>query len=925
MRRAPLYLPNNQQRRLQQPGPDCMYLASGQIVCSSQKDTSRRAADLVAAGREGFAPSDDSLPDPLGSVHPVSVAALQFLASTVQLSGIHSISAPANLSPGLTWNRYDQGYFNDDFGAFKGLTPSDTGITNGWTDVNQAPGDGDPNLLPISKTTEFSFTITGYFVPQTTGTHNFVVASDDAGYLWLGSDAVSAPTKANVSINNGGLHGMTPIKASVPMTAGQVYPLLIMFGQNFGGFGLQFAYNTPNGQITTNGNGFFFSDVPAVVGTPPGSRPGLSWSRFDHGYFNDQPSAFVGLDPSAKGITSGWIDLDRTPGARTAGYLPIARTNKFSFVVVGMFVPKKTGNHTFTLSSDDASYLWIGRERPAGASTLTTASAKINLGGLHGNNRIPITVAMLAGQAYHLLILFGQNEGGFNLQFSFTAPGSQACTDGTGFFFTDRPDESAAGPAGSTAGLTWARYDQGYFNDQPSWFKGITASATGTTNGWNDLDRNINTQTAGTLPISRTNRFSFLVWGAFLARTTGVHTLILSSDDAAYMWIGPAALGEPSSLPVSSATINLGGLHGNNSSSVNISLVAGQAYPILFMFGQNEGGFNFQFAFQVPGSNVAFSDGTGHFFTASPGTTWPPTSVAPSGFSGRFIKLEKPVAGCMHFTEVMAFSPGSGVNIALNKQVTTSSVGWNGLPKYLTDGIITQNPFTHSDCKDRPWFLIDLGSVMPISSIEVYNRTDCCQSRENGVVITVLDGNQNVVFTADPLQDRNGARVDNGDGGAAYAAFYINPPSTSVVGGSGNPVFRLQDVATGTLVRYASGSNKVTLDPAAEVVNWCVHNDGSVYNQNQGGVGLRDDKTQKYIRHAGFVTWEYPFVPNNWDFAWVFHTTPVADVYTISNFYGNNNWLNYNGQQLLISSETPRKWQIHGSERARSLVKSVAR
>lgn len=921
MLRAPLYLPTRQQRTQQQPGPDCMYLANGQVVCSSHAAAARHAATAArAAAYEGFAAS---LPDP-ESVQPISLAALQFLASDVQLSGIHSVSTPDKLSPGLTWNRYDQGYFNDNFAAFAGLTPTATGTTNGWSNVNQATGDSPNNMLPIAKNTEFSFTVTGYFLPQTTGTYTFVLVSDDAGYLWLGSDAVSSPSNGNVSINNGGLHGMNAIKASVSMTAGQVYPLLIMYGQNFGGFGMQFGYSTPNGQITTDGTGFFFSDAPVIVGPGAGSRPGLSWFRYDQGYFNDQPSAFRGLTPSESGTTNGWNDLDRTPGGRTAGFLPISKTSKFSFVVSGMFVPLKTGAHKFLLSSDDASYMWIGSGAVGDFTTFSTSSAKINLGGLHGNNTQSVDMDMLAGQAYPLLIMFGQNEGGFNLEFAFKVPDRDSfISDGTAYFFTTSPAPPMNSPQGATQGLTWQRFDQGYFNDHPSWFKGISPSATGTTNGWNDLDRNPHSLTAGFLPIARTDQFSYLVWGAFMAQTSGVHSLTMSSDDASYLWFGPAALGDPTSVSTGSSTINLGGLHGNNANTINVTLVAGQTYPMLMMFGQSGGGFNFSFMFTIPGSGQQFTDGTGFFFTAAPGTAWPATSVAPSGFSGRFIKLMKPVSGCMHFAEVQVFSPGSGTNVAQGKQVTTSSVGWGGLAQFLTDGVL--NNFTHSDCNDRPWFLIDLGSVLPIATIRVFNRVDCCQARENGVIVTVLDGNQNEIFKADPLADKNGVIVDGGDAGATYSVFDINPPATTVNGGTGQITFHLQDVTTGALVRYASGSNQVTENPAAEVVNWRIFNDTAVFNNNQGAVGLVDDKTNKCIRHSGFVTWENPFESNNFDFAWVFRRGSQEDVYTIFNFYGSNMFLNYNGSQLLISSDTPREWLVLGNDEARKQIRSIAR
>lgn len=765
-----------------------MYLANGQVVCSSSKAT-RVAADRAAGAalREGF-----DLPADMAAVSFTSLQALQYLASAGTLAGVHSISTPPKLQPGLIWARYDQGYFNDNIDWFSGLTPSATGRTEGWTSINHTPGDTAAGQLPTSKTTEFSFTISGYFVPQTSGSHSFVLASDDAAYFWMGSDATKAPTTSNTSINNGGLHGLVPIKTDVTLTAGQVYPILIMYGQNFGEFALQFVYSTPGAPMTATGKGFFFSDLPAIVGPGPGARRGLSWFRYDQGYFKDQPSAFRGLTASATGTTSGWMDLNTIPGAMTAGFLPIARTNKFSFIVTGMFVPLKDGVHQLFLRSDDAAYMWLGPIAMGDPASLSPSSSTINLSGEHPNNSAGVNVDMLAGNAYPLLIMYGQNEGAFNLNFLFAGPDIPVSSDGSAHFFTLAPDQ-IVGPQGATPGLAWSRFDQGYFNDQPSWFEGVSPSATGSTNGWLDLARDPIQRWAGHLPIAQTSAFSFLVWGAFFARTTGTHKLTLSSDDASYLWFGQAALIDPWDLPTSSAAINLRGLHGNFASSVSVSLVAGLAYPLLIMFGQNEGGFNMQFSFTLPGSNSASTDGTGFFFTSAPGTLWPPTSVA-----------------------------------------------------------------------------------------------------------------------------KNDTIVDGGDNGAS-------------TGSSRGPAvtFTLKDMATGNLVRYDAGINTVREDGGRPVVNWRIFKDGSVYNDDQGAVGLCDDATDRCMRHAGLLIWEYPFVAKSFDFAWVFRKTGTDNVYTLFNYHGgpnNPHSLNFNGSQLLISADAPpRQWQVIGSDTALAMVRNIAR
>lgn len=315
------------------------------------------------------------------------------------------------------------------------------------------------------------------------------------------------------------------------------------------------------------------------------------------------------------------------------------------------------------------------------------------------------------------------------------------------------------------------------------------------------------------------------------------------------------------------------------------------------------------------------------------------------GFSGRYIKLQQPAVGCMHFAEVQVFSTPNGANVAQGAAVTASSTYSTNFPSAnLTDGNMTN--YAHSSCDDSPYFLIDLGSVVAISNIRIFNRTDCCQSRENGVVVSVLDHRMNTVFAADPLRDSNGVNVYHNDrsmDAAAYKVYNITPPNKAVSGDGvvspppppplpppppDAPVvlsFQLQDVSTGRKVTYSSSTNAVAEDSSASVVDWKIFNDSSVYNNGQGAVGMCDSLTNNYMRHSGMVIWESSFTANNYDFAWVFKRTGRTNVYNLFNYYGDNNYLNFNGTQLLISSDTPLQWQVIGSNSALAQIQSIAR
>lgn len=151
-----------------------------------------------------------------------------------------------------------------------------------------------------------------------------------------------------------------------------------------------------------------------------------------------------------------------------------------------------------------------------------------------------------------------------------------------------------------------------------------------------------------------------------------------------------------------------------------------------------------------------------------------------SGAHGRYIKLQMQQPGCMNLESMNVYSMPGGPDIALNKPVTKSS-GW-GNDAYpganLTDGNI--NTLMHSSCQDAAWAICDLGSVQPISQITIVNRTDCCQSRIHGTIVSILDGNQNTVYTSLPLTGTLGETgYEQGD---SYRQYVLYPPDAIPVG-----------------------------------------------------------------------------------------------------------------------------------------------
>ncbi len=166
-------------------------------------------------------------------------------------SGV-SIIPDISYTAGLYKTTY-AGYFNDVVSFFATATPTTYG-TNPATSVQttaitEAASDDGSN---------FSCEWLGYFLPSTTETYTFFTSSDDASYVWVGSNAITGFTTANAIVNNGGAHGNRERSGTASLTSGVYYPIRIQFGEQGGGDVLTFNYSTPTISKTTTVTGRVF-------------------------------------------------------------------------------------------------------------------------------------------------------------------------------------------------------------------------------------------------------------------------------------------------------------------------------------------------------------------------------------------------------------------------------------------------------------------------------------------------------------------------------------------------------------------------------------------------------------------------------------------------------------------------------------------
>ena len=145
------------------------------------------------------------------------------------------------------------------------------------------------------------------------------------------------------------------------------------------------------------------------------------------GYFADSVSFFATATPTTYGSNPA------TSVQTTAISEPATDDgSNFSIQWLGYFKPTTTQTYTLYISSDDASYLWIGANALSG---FTTANATVNNGGAHSNVEKSGTAALTAGVYYPVRMQFGEAGGGDVFGFNYSTPTITKTTNVTGLVF----------------------------------------------------------------------------------------------------------------------------------------------------------------------------------------------------------------------------------------------------------------------------------------------------------------------------------------------------------------------------------------------------------------------------------------------------------------------------------------------------------
>ena len=110
----------------------------------------------------------------------------------------------------------------------------------------------------FNKNQYIALKLKGYFTPDVSGTWSFKLGdtnpNDDLSYLWIGNNALN-PTPQNALGMTYYYSAMQTLK--IDLIAGVKYPILIYWGQSWGGLVFSIGIIPPNGQLTYDGSKYY--------------------------------------------------------------------------------------------------------------------------------------------------------------------------------------------------------------------------------------------------------------------------------------------------------------------------------------------------------------------------------------------------------------------------------------------------------------------------------------------------------------------------------------------------------------------------------------------------------------------------------------------------------------------------------------------
>lgn len=167
----------------------------------------------------------------------------------------------------------------------------------------------------------------------------------------------------------------------------------------------------------------------------------------------------------------------------------------------------------------------------------------------------------------------------------------------------------------------------------------------------------------------------------------------------------------------------------------------------------------------------------------------PSTSIAVNA-QGRYVRVQLSGAEYLSLAEVQIFGTAAATSpdLALGKTAAQSSTltGYGAAAASQavdgnTDGNFYDGSVSHTNQEAYAWWQVDLGSSAAVSSIVIWNRTDCCSTRLSDYWIFVSDTPFAPTDTPATLQGRAGTW-------SSHQTTSPNPSSTIAVNATGRYV-----------------------------------------------------------------------------------------------------------------------------------------
>ena len=144
----------------------------------------------------------------------------------------------------------------------------------------------------------------------------------------------------------------------------------------------------------------------------------------------------------------------------------------------------------------------------------------------------------------------------------------------------------------------------------------------------------------------------------------------------------------------------------------------------------------------------------------------PSTTIAVGGAQGRYVRVQLSDTDYLSLAEVQVTGTGGGptpTNLAMGRMTSQSST----IPGYPTavassavdgntDGNFNDGSVTATNADASAWWQVDLGVSATVSSVVVWNRTDCCSSRLNDYWVFISNTPFLATDTPTSLQSRAG-------------------------------------------------------------------------------------------------------------------------------------------------------------------------